>query len=300
VQGGGATGSFAIDTSTAPNAAMRRSLKLHADSLPAGGRLGAANGGYYGVAVHPDTTYKGSLFAKAAAGFTGRLRVSLEKADGTVLASTTLPALAGSWQRYSYALRTPSGIADSTDNRIVVSLVSSKALANVDVWLSVVSLFPPTYKGHGLCPDIMEKLAAMHPGSFRIPGGNFLEGVTLDTRFDWKQTIGPYWERPGHMNTAWGYWSTDGMGILEYLRMAEDLGAQPLLAVFAGYTLNGQHVSESDYDAYIQDALDEIEYAIGDTTTKWGAQRAADGHPAPFNLHYVEIGNEDWFDTSGS
>jgi alpha-L-arabinofuranosidase len=82
--------------------------------------------------------------------------------------------------------------------------------------------------------------------------------------------------------------------------MAEDVGAQPLLAVFAGYTLNGQHVDEADFGPYVQDALDEIEYAIGDTSTTWGARRAADGHPAPFDLHYVEIGNEDFFDSSGS
>jgi hypothetical protein len=149
-----------------------RSLRLHADSLPAGGRLGAANGGYYGVAVRPGTTYRGSLFAQAGAGFTGRLRVSLEKPDGTVLARTTLPALADSWQHCAYRLTTPSGIAESTDNRIVVSLVSSKALANVDVWLSVVSLFSPTYKGDGLRPDIMETLAALLPHPRRqLPRG---------------------------------------------------------------------------------------------------------------------------------
>jgi alpha-L-arabinofuranosidase len=107
-------------------------------------------------------------------------------------------------------------------------------------------------------------------------------------------------QRPGHANTAWGYWSTDGFGLLEFLRLAEDIGAQPLLAVYAGYALNGQHVSEADYDKYIQDALDEIQYAIGDTSTTWGAKRAADGHPQPFDLHYVEVGNEDWFDGSGS
>ena len=92
----------------------------------------------------------------------------------------------------------------------------------------------------------------------------------------------------------------DGMGLNEYLQMAEDIGAQPLLAVFAGYTLNGQHVDQADFGPIVQDALDEIEYAIGDTSTPWGAKRAADGHPAPYDLHFVEIGNEDFFDGSGS
>ena len=266
-------------------------------SLDAGGRIAASNAGFYGVDVKPSTRYTGSLWAKGTA---GRLRVSLEKPDGTVLASTPVGGVTTGWQHDTYTLDTPAGIAESTDNRVVVSLESDTPLADQDVWLTEVSLFPPTYKNHGLRIDLMEKLAALHLGLFRIPGGNYLEGNTLATRFAWKTTIGPTWERPGHQNTAWGYWSTDGMGILEYLRMAEDLGAQPLLAVFAGYTLNGQHVSEDEYGQYIQEALDEIEYAIGDASTTWGARRIADGHPAPFDLHYVEVGNEDWFDGSGS
>ncbi len=191
-------------------------------------------------------------------------------------------------------------MVESTDNKIVVALESDTALTNQDVYLTYISLFPPTYKNHGLRTDLMEKLAALHLGLFRIPGGNALEGNTAATRFDWKQTIGNPWERPGHQDTAWGYWSTDGMGILSYLEMAEDLGAQPELAVNAGYALNGTHVTEDVYQSYIQDALDEIEYATGPVTSTWGAKRAADGHPAPFDLHYVEIGNEDWFDGTGS
>jgi alpha-L-arabinofuranosidase len=308
VSGGGADGSFAIDTAQPLTTAIDRSLRLHVATLPAGGRVAAANAGYYGVAVAPSTTYKGSLWAKATPGWTGRARVSLEKADGTVLASRVLGAIGGDWSHLSYTLKTPAGIATSTDNRVVVSLENGctgrrcQPIADQDVWLAVVSLFPPTYKNraNGMRRDLMEKIAAMQPGFFRVPGGNYLEGNTLATRFDWKKTIGPIWERPGHQNTAWGYWSTDGLGLLEYLRLAEDVGAQPLLAVFAGYTLNGQHVPEEDFGPYVQDALDEIEYAIGDTSTTWGARRAADGHPKPFDLHYVEIGNEDFFDSSGS
>jgi alpha-L-arabinofuranosidase len=305
---GGADGSFAVDTTQPLNAAIDRSLRIHVASLPAGGRIAAANVGYYGVGVAPSTTYRGSLWAKATAGWTGRARVSLEKTDGTVLASKALGAIGPDWARLHYTLRTPAGIATSADNRVVVSLERGcsgrrcQPLAGQDVWLSVVSLFPPTYKNraNGLRRDLMQKIAAMHPGFFRVPGGNYLEGNTLDTRFDWKKTIGPISQRPGHQNTAWGYWSTDGLGLLEYLRMAEDVGAQPLLAVFAGYTLNGTHVPEADFEPYVQDALDEIEYAIGDRSTTWGARRAADGHPKPFDLHYVEVGNEDFFDASGS
>jgi alpha-L-arabinofuranosidase len=299
---GGASGSIAVDMSQPLNSAIDRSLDIHVQSLPAGGRVGAANLGYYGVAVSAATTYRGSLWAKATPGWTPRLRVSLEKPDGTVLASRTVTGVGTEWAKVEYLLRTPSGIAFSTDNRIVVSVVGPAPVTDQHVWLSVVSLFPPTYKNrpNGLRRDLVEKIAALKPGLLRVPGGNYLEGVTLDTRFDWKKTIGPIEQRPGHQNTAWGYWSTDGMGLLEYLQLAEDVGAKPLLAVFAGYTLNGQHVPQDQYGQYIQDALDEIEYAIGDTSTTWGARRAADGHPAPFDLEYVEVGNEDWFDTSGS
>jgi alpha-L-arabinofuranosidase len=146
----------------------------------------------------------------------------------------------------------------------------------------------------------MQKIAALHPGYFRIPGGNYLEGNAISTYFNWKNTIGPIENRPGHDNSAWGYWSQDGMGLLEYLEMAEEVGAQPILAVFAGYTLNGSVVAQSQLAPYVQDALGEIQYATGPTTSTYGAMRAADGHPTPFKLTYVEVGNEDFFDTSGS
>jgi alpha-L-arabinofuranosidase len=166
----------------------------------------------------------------------------------------------------------------------------------------MASLFPPTFhnRANGLRVDLMQKIADTKPGFFRVPGGNYLEGNTLDTRFEWKKTIGPIEQRPGHFNSAWGYWSQDGLGLLEYLQMAEDLGAEPLLAVNAGYALNGTVVPPAALGGYVQDALDEIEYAIGDPSTPWGARRAADGHPAPYNVRYVEIGNEDQFDRSGS
>jgi alpha-L-arabinofuranosidase len=121
----------------------------------------------------------------------------------------------------------------------------------------------------------------MHPRIFRFPGGNYVEGVTVGTRWNWKQTIGPVWERPGHQNSAWGYWSDDGLGLLEYLQLAEDLAASPVMAVWAGLSLNGTVVAQADLAPYVQDALDQIEYATGPVTSTWGARRAADGHPAP-------------------
>jgi alpha-N-arabinofuranosidase len=142
----------------------------------------------------------------------------------------------------------------------------------------------------------MEKLAAMHPAFLRFPGGNYLEGNRIESRFDWKKMIGPLVERPTHPGT-WSYQSSDGMGLLEFLEWCEDLHMQPVLAIYAGYSLGGQVVKPGpDLDRYVQEGLEEIEYVAGGVDTKWGAIRARDGHPAPFPLHYVEIGNEDQFD----
>ena len=182
-------------------------------------------------------------------------------------------------------------------NQIVVSVERPGT-----VWLQLLSVFPPTYKDrvNGNRVDLMELLAAMHPAFLRFPGGNYLEGKTIADRFDWKKTIGPLVDRPGH-TSPWRYHSTDGMGLLEFLEWCEDLKMQPVLAVYAGYSLGGEHVEPGpDLEPYVQDALDEIEYVTGDATTKWGAERAKDGHPAPFPLKYVEIGNEDYFDRSKS
>ncbi len=139
----------------------------------------------------------------------------------------------------------------------------------------------------------MNMLKEMHPQFLRFPGGNYLEGNDFVNRFDWKQTIGPLEERPGHLS-PWRYRSTDGMGLLEFLEWCEDLHMQPVLAVYAGMALNSRYIATGDaLKPLVQDALDEIEYVTGDESTKWGARRAKDGHPAPFKLNFVEVGNED-------
>lgn len=146
----------------------------------------------------------------------------------------------------------------------------------------------------------MQILADLNPKFLRLPGGNYVEGNSLPEYYNWKKTIHDVSIRPGHPGT-WRYRSSDGIGIFEFLQWAEDLHIQPVLAVFAGYTLNRQYISAGpELRKYVDDALDEIEYVTGSASTKWGAQRAADGHPAPFTLHFVEVGNEDFFDRSGS
>jgi alpha-L-arabinofuranosidase len=269
----------------------------------AGSRAGVANDGFWGIPVRPRTTYTARLFAKASR-VIGPLTVSIESADGgTVYASARIPHIGTAFpdRPFELTLSTGSGAPMTGDARLTVTTADPTA-AGETLWLQHVSLFPPTYNNrpNGLRIDLMEKLVALKPKFLRFPGGNFLEGNTIATRFNWKNTIGPVWERPGHMDDAWGYWSTDGLGLLEYLHWVEDMKAQPVLAVFAGYTLRGDRVTGDALKPYIQDALDEIEYVTGPVTSTWGARRAADGHPKPFPLEYVEIGNEDWFDGSGS
>jgi len=171
------------------------------------------------------------------------------------------------------------------------------------VWFSLVSLFPPTYRNapHGLRPDLMKLLADLRPKFIRLPGGNYVEGGRFSDRFNWKQMIGPVDERPGHMD-CWGYRSSDGFGLPEYLLWCKQLGAEPVLALFAGYVLNGDHfkAGSPELAVYAQEALEELEYLRGPDNSQWGRKRAADGFPEPFPLHYVEIGNEDWSDRSGS
>ncbi|GAA1353308.1 alpha-L-arabinofuranosidase C-terminal domain-containing protein [Streptomyces beijiangensis] len=287
------SGAISIDKSTPLNTALTQSLKL---TVTAPGD-GISNEGFWGIPVRPRTTYRASLWAKGT--YRGRLTVALTGKDGTVYATGTTKSVTGDWTQYELKLRTTASAPTTADATLTVTTSSS---ASDTVWFSNVSLFPPTYNNrpNGLRVDLVEKLAALDPKFLRFPGGNYLEGNVIADRFDWKKTIGAVEERPGHQNSAWGYWSTDGLGLLEYLELTEDLGCAPLLCVFAGYALHGAYVTGDALKPFVQDALDEIEYLTGSTATTWGARRAADGHPKPFPLTYVEIGNEDWFDTSGS
>ncbi|HLK57367.1 MAG TPA: alpha-L-arabinofuranosidase C-terminal domain-containing protein [Chthonomonadaceae bacterium] len=297
VQEGGGAGTMALDTTQPINAALTTCLKLEISAASANQRVGVANEGFWGIPVLPNTRYRASFYARANGGFTGPLTISIESNDGAnVYAKATVARLSSNWQQYTVQLTTGKAIP-STANRFVLSAAGSGTL-----WLNEVSLFPPTYRDHpnGLRKDLMQMMGEMKPAFLRLPGGNYLEGNTLAERFDWKKTLGNPSERPGHP-CPWGYRSSDGLGLLEYLEWCEDLRMEPVLAVFAGYALNGEHVvAGPQLTPFVQDALDEIEYLTGDANTTWGARRVKDGHPASFPLHYVEIGNEDWFDRSGS
>jgi alpha-N-arabinofuranosidase len=294
---GDAQASIEVDQKDGPSAALPRSLKLTAKQASKSEAAGVQNDGYWGIPVRPDTTYQASFYAKADTAAIGAVTISIVRnSTGETLASATVPAIGTAWKQYSATLKT-GNVAVSAANHLVLSVEKPGTL-----WLDLVSLFPPTYKGreHGFRIDLMEKLAAMNPAFLRLPGGNYLEGDHIADRFDWKKTIGPWVDRPTHPS-PWGYQSSDGMGLLEFLEWCEDLRMQPVLAVYAGYSLAQDHVEPGPaLEPYVQDALDEIEYVTGGVDTKWGAERAKDGHPAPFKLTYVEIGNEDQFDHSGS
>jgi len=288
---------LSLDGGKPLNDRLNLSMKLDAKGASESHPVGISNPGFWGVPITPNTSYTVSFFAKTE-GKSRPITVALAKADGTVITSaTTLGSSPGDgWAKFVLKLTTGQ-VAASKDNVFTLTTTTPGNL-----WLQQVSLFGPTYKDrpNGNRRDLMEMLAGMKPTFLRLPGGNYLEGDTFGQRFDWKKTIGATEARPGH-RSPWNYWSTDGLGLLEYLQWCEDLKMEPVLAVFAGYALNGEHVSSPEELApYIQDALDEIEYVTGDVSTKWGIQRAKDGHPAPLALHYVEIGNEDLFDRSGS
>ena len=292
VQDGGARATIALAQDPVPGTALTTALALNASSTSSTQRVGVANEGYWGIPVKPDTTYRVSFWAKAAEGFRGTVTASIESNDGrTTWASRAVGRPTATWKKFETTLKT-GRLTPSTSNRFVLS---TTAPGNVS--FSLVSLFPPTYKNrpNGNRVDLMELLAGMKPAFLRFPGGNYLEGPNYENRFNWKATIGPVEQRPTHMS-PWRYRSSDGLGLLEFLEWTEDLRMEPILALYAGLHIdNGANIITGDaLKPHVQDALDEIEYVTGSTSTTWGARRAKDGHPQPFPLRYVEIGNEDW------
>jgi alpha-L-arabinofuranosidase len=297
VRRGNAIATKSLDMSTGPSQTLSFSMKLSATVASQGNEAGLTNPGFWGYGLRPNTTYSGSLYARADSSDIGPITIRMiNNNTGSVEAQAQVAVQPGEWQRYKYQLSTKA-IFSSTGNHLELTVAHHGT-----VWLQLVSLMRPTFnhRPNGNRIDLMQRIAAMHPKFLRLPGGNFLEGMTIEDRYDWKKTIGPLTARPGHPG-PWFYWSTDGLGLLEFLEWCEDLKVEPVLAVYAGYSLGGRHVATgADLEPYVQSALDEVEYVTGDATTKWGAERARDGHPAPFPLRYIEIGNEDYLDKSGS
>ncbi len=298
MHGGNSSATMAVDLTDGPSTALDHSLLMDVKQADPADQAGVLNGGYWGMAARPETEYRGSLYAKADSADIGPINVALVSNNtGKPIATARVDGVGTEWKRYTFTLRTGK-VEVSSENHLVLTVEHPGKL-----WIDVVSLFPPTYKNreNGNRVDLMEKLAEMHPRFLRLPGGNYLEGDQIDERFDWKNTTGPLVDRPTH-RSPWEYTSSDGMGLLEFLEWTEDLNIQPVLAVYAGYSLKGDHIRPGPaLTPFVDDVMDELEFVTGDASnTKWGAVRAKLGHPAPFPLTYVEIGNEDWFDKSGS
>ncbi|CAI6341645.1 unnamed protein product [Periconia digitata] len=257
------------------------------------GKIGFKNEGYWGMDVKQHT-YTGSFWVKGA--YNGSFTASLESnLTSDVFGEVKVPSksVADEWTEHEFEL-IPTKDAPNSNNTFSITFDPKNAVdGSLD--FNLISLFPPTYKGrkNGLRVDLAEALADMNPHFLRFPGGNMLEGNTNATWWDWKDTLGPLKDRPG-FEGVWNYQQTHGLGMMEYLEWAEDMDLQIIIGVWAGLALNGDVTPESDLQPFIDDALDEIEFVVGSVDTPWGKRRAELGHPEPFELNYVEIGNEDW------
>ncbi|HAH62319.1 MAG TPA: alpha-N-arabinofuranosidase [Treponema sp.] len=251
---------------------------------------GIANSGYGGMTFEAGKTYNGSVYLRSPDGSISSVTVYAD--DGSfkkTVASAKISGITKEWKRFEYQLVSSA----ETDKGRLVLLADQAGTIDFDV----VSLFPAqTYKNepNGLRTDLAKKLEEMKPGFMRFPGGCVIEGRTLADAYRWKDTIGPVEERKENEN-FWGYHMSNGLGFYEYFRLCEDLGAEPVPVINCGMTFEGptqQLVGMADIDEWVQDANDLIEFANGGVTTKWGKLRSDMGHPKPFNMKYLEIGNE--------
>jgi len=271
---------------------------------------GITNEGFFGVSVEKDAEYRFSVWARVPQG--GEAKIKVELIDPKTMGENqnkgdkTITIDSKEWKKYTVVL-TPSETIK--EGRLRIFLVKPEK-AEVD--LEHVSLFPvDTWNGHenGMRKDLAQKLYDLHPGVFRFPGGCIVEGTDLATRYQWKNTVGPVENRPTIEN-RWhytfphrffpDYFQSNGLGFYEYFLLSEEIGAEPLPILNVGLSCQYQnnvpeaHVPVDKLEPYIQDALDLIEFANGDVNTTWGKLRADMGHPAPFNLKVMGIGNEQW------
>ena len=267
-------------------------------------QTGLDNEGFFGVAVKENETYKFSVWARLPQGDKSSIRVEFIDPNSAVIGSEKLTIDSKEWKKYSITIK-----ANKTEakGKLRIFLTSKTSLD-----LEHVSLFPSdTWKGreNGLRKDLAQALYDLHPGVFRFPGGCIVEGTDLETRYQWKNSVGQVENRKLNEN-RWqytfphrffpDYYQTYGMGFFEFFQLSEDIGAEPLPVISCGLSCQFQnhsdkdHVAVKDLEPYIQDALDLIEFANGDVTTKWGKLRADMGHPAPFNLKMMAVGNEQW------
>ncbi|MCI6213915.1 alpha-L-arabinofuranosidase C-terminal domain-containing protein [Bacteroides heparinolyticus] len=272
-------------------------------------QTGLDNEGFFGIGVKQGEEYRFSVWARIPeGGEAGKIRVELvntaSKGERQAFATETLTIDSKEWKKYQVMLK-----PNVTDAKAVLRIFLA---SRPTVDLEHVSLFPTdTWKGHenGLRKDLAQALADLKPGIFRFPGGCIVEGTDLATRYDWKKSVGPVENRPLNEN-RWqytfphrffpDYYQSYGLGFYEFFLLSEEIGAEPLPVLSCGLSCQFQntdadaHVAVCDLGSYIQDALDLIEFANGSIDSPWGKVRAEMGHPAPFNLKFIGIGNEQW------
>ncbi|MDQ3813324.1 MAG: alpha-N-arabinofuranosidase, partial [Armatimonadota bacterium] len=284
--------------------AVEAAISLHANNPQyavltveqGGSGVGLMNAGFDGIVLQAGEQYNFSCFARRAAGQPVPLVVRLESKTGTVYGQATFANLTKDWVKYSATIQANGSDPDA---RLVLLTTGVGAVA-----LDMVSLFPQkTFRNrpNGLRADLAQAIADLKPRFMRFPGGCLAHGDGINNIYHWKNTIGPVERRKAQRN-IWNYHQTAGLGYFEYFQFCEDIGAKPLPVVAAGVSCQNsfrqwgvgqQCIPLSNMDEYIQDVLDLIEWANGPATSIWGAKRAAAGHPQPFNLEYLGVGNED-------
>lgn len=269
---------------------------------------GLQNEGYFGIGIEKGEDYRFSVWAKAVSG-DATVEVSLvdenTMEEHQEFATAELKVSGNEWKKYELVLK-PTKTVQKANLRLLLKGKNSVALEHV-------SLFPKhTFKDrdNGMRRDLAQALYDLHPGVFRFPGGCIVEGLSLEQRYQWKNSIGPVENRPLNGN-RWlstfnyrlfpDYYQSYGLGFYEYFLLSEDIGAEPLPVLNVGMACQYQnwnnpkaHVPVDSLQPYIQDCLDLIEFANGDVNTTWGKKRAEMGHPAPFNLKFLAVGNEQW------
>jgi alpha-L-arabinofuranosidase len=281
------------------NSHQNHCLKLEVTSV-ASGSVGLANGGYWGIGLKNNTSYRVSFWAKKSQNFAGGLKGRLESNGGTVYAESGEFKPTTEWQHFTCHLTTSGISRPAGDNRFVIY-----ASTTGDVYFDVVTVMPPTWKDrpNGLRLDLAEKLAALKLKYVQFPGGCTAESASMEVSWNWKNSIGPIEQRPGSTRNRWGYKNDLYFGLDEYFQLCEDLGAEPVYVTSAGISENAGDkewfgICPLDkMQPIINDILDLLEYCNGSTSTSWGAKRAANGHPAPYHLKYIEIGNENGWQT---
>ena len=286
---------------------VRLSYSGHRDKT-----TGLENEGFFGIATKKGATYRFSVWARCPEGGSSTLEVSLVDNDtmgeDQRFATVKVDISGKEWKKYTAELKSPR---TEPKGALRIFLGGQKDVTDVEH----ISLFPTdTWKGreNGMRKDLAQALYDMHPGVFRFPGGCIVEGTDLETRYQWKNSVGPVENRPLNEN-RWhytfghrffpDYYQSYGLGFFEFFQLCEDFGCEALPVISCGLscqfqnpdpTKPGVHVPVDQLDDYIQDALDLVEFANGDVTTKWGKVRADMGHPEPFNLKYLGVGNEQW------